>query len=363
MAHLLEHMLFKNTTNIPDMMAALTELSSEWNGNTSVDRTTYYEVVSSNRVLDALKLEEQRLFHSTFSAENLTTEMTVVRNEMDRADSDPTRVVWKQLMRSAYNDHGYAHATLGATSDVEYAPHSALRTFYEKHYRVDNAFVMVIGDFDANEVLEYVGKTFGAAPRPKEALPAAWTIELSHLGSTLSNVSLPMKKTMAWLGWRIPPMFTRESVALQLAMQTLGSKERGVLRKNLVVDTKQLVELQSMSYDLIDGGLHILIAEGNVNSNPDELAHILATSLYEHVYNPPSAQDLEESRQEELAQYHKYLSDWTLVPYLLLDAELQGDWQWGFQRQQWVKEVSIMEMQAALQKWIIPNAQHTRVIA
>jgi zinc protease len=43
MAHLLEHMLFKGTPSTKSVFAELSRRGAEFNGNTSYDRTTYYE--------------------------------------------------------------------------------------------------------------------------------------------------------------------------------------------------------------------------------------------------------------------------------------------------------------------------------
>lgn len=78
MAHLLEHMLFKSTTNIPNIKEYVGNLSKEWNANTSYDRTMYYETVTKDKVVEALSFEFDRLLNASFTQEDLRSEMTVV---------------------------------------------------------------------------------------------------------------------------------------------------------------------------------------------------------------------------------------------------------------------------------------------
>jgi len=47
MAHLLEHMVFKGTPSIPSVFAELGRRGMEFNGNTSYDRTTYFETFTA----------------------------------------------------------------------------------------------------------------------------------------------------------------------------------------------------------------------------------------------------------------------------------------------------------------------------
>ena len=361
MAHLLEHMLFKSSAISEDIKTSLTAMSSEWNGSTSVDRTNYYEIVSPEKVLDALALEYNRLLHATFTQEDLRTEMTVVRNEMDQGASDTNSVMVETMMRSAFDWHGYGRSTIGSPSDVEDAPFAALRAFYKKHYRASNAFLFLAGNFDCNAVLEYVTAHFGAVMTENDQpiTTANWTVEDAHRGTTRRDVFMPMSKVQAWLGWRMPPMFSRESVALQMAMQTLGSKERGALRKELVIDEKQLVDLQAMPNDLIDGGVYLLMGHGKNTDNPYQLAETISERVYAHLARGIPEQDLEDTRQDELSQYHEVFGDWQNLSYALVDAELQGDWQWMFVRKTMVESASYDEMMAAARKWIVPHAQTT----
>src|SRR4051794_27532257 len=69
MAHLLEHMLFKGTKNLPgssEVPKALRDRGAEYNANTGVDRTSYYESLpASDRNLEfAIRLEADRLVNS-----------------------------------------------------------------------------------------------------------------------------------------------------------------------------------------------------------------------------------------------------------------------------------------------------------
>jgi len=47
MAHLLEHMLFKGTPSVPSVFVELGRRGMEFNGNTSYDRTTYFETFTA----------------------------------------------------------------------------------------------------------------------------------------------------------------------------------------------------------------------------------------------------------------------------------------------------------------------------
>lgn len=83
MAHLLEHMVFKGTPSQSNIPGALQERGAEFNGTTWLDRTNYYETMpaSDENLEFAIKLEADRMVNSFIKAEDLASEMTVVRNE------------------------------------------------------------------------------------------------------------------------------------------------------------------------------------------------------------------------------------------------------------------------------------------
>lgn len=92
MAHLLEHMVFKGTKLHPDIPKALKDRGAIMNGTTWVDRTNYFETLSSegDNLEFAIRLEADRLFNSFIRREDLLSEMTVVRNEFERGEMIPS---------------------------------------------------------------------------------------------------------------------------------------------------------------------------------------------------------------------------------------------------------------------------------
>ncbi len=96
MAHLLEHMLFKGTPTHPDVPKALTNRGADFNGTTWLDRTNYYETLpaaterqAQENLEFAIRFEADRLLNSFVKAEDLASEMTVVRNEFEAARTAP----------------------------------------------------------------------------------------------------------------------------------------------------------------------------------------------------------------------------------------------------------------------------------
>ena len=124
MAHLLEHLVFKGTPNHPDIPQELTEHGASPNGTTWYDRTNYFETfgATDENLEWALDLEADRMVNSYISGDDLESEMTVVRNEMEMGENSPFGILMERTMSTMYLWHNYGNSTIGARSDVEDVP-------------------------------------------------------------------------------------------------------------------------------------------------------------------------------------------------------------------------------------------------
>jgi zinc protease len=96
-------MLFKGTPDHPDVPKVLKDHGADYNGTTWLDRTNYYETLpaSSENLEFALRLEADRLLNSNVKAEDLATEMTVVRNEFEQGENSPGQILFQRMMATA----------------------------------------------------------------------------------------------------------------------------------------------------------------------------------------------------------------------------------------------------------------------
>ena len=91
MAHLLEHLLFKGTPTNPEVWGEFSRRGLRANGTTWYDRTNYFASFAAND--DTLRWylgwQADAMVNSFIARKDLDTEMTVVRNEMERGENNP----------------------------------------------------------------------------------------------------------------------------------------------------------------------------------------------------------------------------------------------------------------------------------
>jgi predicted Zn-dependent peptidase len=174
-AHLFEHLMFMGTKRAPNKMfdAWMEAAGGQNNASTSSDVTDYFESGPSTLLPLFLWLEADRL--QTLGAEidrpKLDLQRDVVRNERRQmTENRPYGKVELRIPELLYPaTHPYHHPVIGSHADLEAASVEDVRSFFEEHYRPDNAALVVAGDVRAAEVKELAQRYFGFLSSPKGA--------------------------------------------------------------------------------------------------------------------------------------------------------------------------------------------------
>jgi zinc protease len=100
MAHLLEHLVFKGTPTHGDITGELKKRGVNYNGTTYFDRTNYYSSFPANddTLRWVLGMEADRMVNSFIAKTALDSEMTVVRNEMERGENSPMGILRERVL-------------------------------------------------------------------------------------------------------------------------------------------------------------------------------------------------------------------------------------------------------------------------
>lgn len=249
MAHLLEHMLFKPTPTHPRPDQELESRGAKYNGTTWVDRTNYYETLpATDENLEwAIAWEADRLVNCPIKGEDLTSEMTVVRNEFEMGENNAASVLEQRMFATAYEWHNYGKSTIGNRADIERVPVENLRAFYKKYYRPDNVVLFVGGRLEEAKALELVQKHFGPIARPAEPIRSTYTEEPAQDGERLVTLRRVGNVAVAGVVYHIPAASDEEFPATAILEATLTADKTGRLYKSLV-ERRRAAKIQGMAY-------------------------------------------------------------------------------------------------------------------
>jgi len=181
-AHQLEHMLFKGTTDRPIQFGRLfNALGSDSNAFTSYDQTAYFGTVERNKLQALLTLEADRMQNALIDAEELESEKRVVISELQGYENDPGYRLSRAVMRAVFPNSPYGLPIGGTRSDVQKFTVEQVREYYRNYYSPENATLVVVGDFDTDTTLATINETFGKIPNQESTPSVSGTQKLRSL--------------------------------------------------------------------------------------------------------------------------------------------------------------------------------------
>lgn len=176
LAHVFEHMMFRGTEKYPDYDQALGNYGPETNAWTGNDCTDYFVDVKAEYLEKVIEVEADRIRNLRFTNETFRTELGPVKEERRRFQvDDPDGFLGERFYELAYQKHTYHHPVIGWEEDLEknIQVEDGLefkRTFYSPGYCI----ISVAGNFDTDEVIEWIKKYYGdweAQPPPDIQIP------------------------------------------------------------------------------------------------------------------------------------------------------------------------------------------------
>lgn len=360
MAHLLEHLLFQGTPGHPDIPQELSERGAQPNGTTSVDRTNYYEIfpASDENLEWAIDLEADRMVNSFVSGEDLASEMTVVRNEMEDGENSPFGILMERVLSTAYLWHNYGNSTIGARSDVEGVPIERLQAFYRRYYQPDNAVLVVAGNFDETRALDLIVDRFAPIPRPDRAagdiLWPTYTAEPTQDGErsvTLRRVG-EVKLTMS--AYHIPAGSHEDFAALEILSFVLGDAPSGRLYRALV-ESGVATQTDTGARQRTEAGPFLVYAEVPSDGDLEEAVRVIDETLADVRVNPVTGDEVERARTALLNGINRAFNSSAGIALQLSEWAALGDWRLFFLHRDRLEGVTADDVNRVAQAYLKPD--------
>ncbi|WP_426321106.1 M16 family metallopeptidase [Pseudoduganella sp. R-43] len=367
MAHLLEHLLFKPTANFgikkgsKTPVEVLNQTGGRFNGTTWYDRTNYFSTFPANddNLKLMLELEADRMVNSPISQDDLWNnktqkgEMTVVRNEFERGESDPFRVTLERTMSVAFDWHNYGKSTIGARSDIEGVNIERLRAFYQRYYQPDNAILMVAGRFDEAKVLAQINELFGKIPKPSRVLAPTYTAEPTQDGERAVTIRRSGGTQIVAAGYHVAPASHPDAAALQVLGRILSEAPSGRLHKTLV-DAKLASSVMDLDFNQMEPGYHLFAAVVPKDGQTMAVEEAMLKALEDIKSNPVTEAEVERAKASIAKDIDQTVNDTARFTIALTSAQAAGDWRLFHQRRDQVEKIDAAAVQAAALKYLKP---------
>jgi zinc protease len=356
MAHLLEHLQFKGSTAHTNIPQELTEHGARTNASTWFDRTNYFETLQATdaNLQWALGLEADRMVHSFIAKKDLDSEMTVVRNEFESGENDPSSVLEERVLSTAFLWHNYGHSTIGARSDIENVPIDRLQAFYHRHYQPDNAVLLIAGRFDEPKTLATVQTLFGAIPAPSRELPRIYTQEPVQDGERSVTLRRTGDLAEVLAGYHIPAGSHPDAAPLDILLRVLTDSPSGRLYAALV-DTKKAARVGGTQYQLRDPGYWLVGADTRKDQSLDDAKTVMLGTLDTIAAKPVTSAEVDRARAAMLKNIDLALNDASRVGLQMSEWIAQGDWRLFFIYRDRLRAVTPADVNRVAQIYLKPS--------
>lgn len=228
-SHWVEHMQFKGTPTLAkgQIFRDVSRHGGVLNAMTSYDWTAYYETLPADQIDLAIAIESDRMTSSLFDAAETESERTVILSERQGAENRPTYLLYEELLGAAFRAHPYGHPVIGLEHDLRAITRDDLFDHYQAFYHPGNAFVVIVGDFVAEELAGRLERAFGQiTPGPKP--PAVRASEPEQLGERNVLVRRPAPTSYLQMAFHGPEAASPDVPALLIADAILsGGKGLG----------------------------------------------------------------------------------------------------------------------------------------
>lgn len=181
LAHFLEHMAFNGTKSLPGKMmldyfqANGVEFGRDINAQTGMDVTQYMIMnvpMKREGLIDtAIMAIADWSGGVTLEHKEIDDERGVILEEKRTGESSARRMQ-EQFLKSLFKDSKYAERNvIGTEAILKGFKYDELKDFYKKWYRPDLQAVVIVGDFDIDQMEAKVKKVMGAIPAHQNPAP------------------------------------------------------------------------------------------------------------------------------------------------------------------------------------------------
>lgn len=356
MAHLLEHLLFRGTPTLRNALAEFSKRGLAANGSTSSDRTNYYASFAADpdNLEWYLRWQADAMVNSLIAREDLDSEMTVVRNEMERGENNPFQVLLQRMQASAFQWHNYGKSTIGARSDVENVDIAQLQAFYRMYYQPDNAVLIVSGRFDPEKVLAIAGDAFGKIPKPDRRLPPEYTEEPVQDGERKVVLRRHGGSPLIAALFHAPASADPDFVALDMGVSILADTPSGRLYHELVGNG-----LSSSVFAFSSGqrqpGYAFFGAQLEEGMDQDKALSVMNDTISSVAKEPFKQEELDRMRNKWLTGWSRTYANPASLASALSESVGDGDWRLFFLQRDRVENVKLDDVQRVTAAYLVPS--------
>ena len=306
------------------------------NAYTGYDQTVFINDIPANELERWIELEAERfrmmalrLFH---------TELETVYEEFNISQDQDFKKMGQALRKLLFPNHPYGQKTvLGTAYDLKNPTQLGIQTFFQTYYVPNNMAIVLSGDFDPDQAVDWAIKYFGPYQRkqlPEFQLPTPTAIE-QPLRSEVFGQHAPY----LYLAWRFGDSQKDDFIMNGFLASLLSNGEVGLLDTELIQNQK-LLAASAWVWSYKDYNILGLYGKPRQGQSLEEVEQLLLDTI-----NKLRIGDFDEELiQAVINQFHvqeikDFESNQNRVETITETFVLEVDWQRFVNRFEWYNQL------------------------
>ncbi len=285
LAHLLEHLMFRGTSQIPNSKFNEIMLINgvENNAFTSRDFTVYHALTDISRLELVMALEADRMANLQINDKAFQNEQKVVYQEREQRVKNNSKTQFgEEVNKILWQGTPYEHPISGTLEEINTLTKEDALMFYHKYYSPSNAVLVVSGDITPKEIKPLVEKYFGHIKSDQKASRSKTTFTVFEKSDISIYKEMPhIESPKILITYIIPSILenAKEAFALSVFSNYLGESGNSYFQKELVQKQKVLSAGSDVDILYRGSGTFTISMLPLENSDLKENVSLLETSI------------------------------------------------------------------------------------
>ena len=289
------------------------------NAGTSYDMTMYYNIFPSNQLSKWMDVYVERFRNPIFRL--FQSELEAVYEEKNMYGDGPINAFSEYMFKETFGEHPYGRPVIGYTEHLKNPQPAKMREFYNTYYVANNMTLILVGDFNTEEIEPMIAEKFGTWRRGELPKEPTYTLPKFN-GPTIKEVRMTPVK----MGALIFPGIKNsdpDMIPLSMACSIFFNGETGLADK-LTLENK-LMGAMLMPLSLEDHGANLMLIIPKLVGQSHEEAEALVFECLDQLKRGDFSDELFEAvRMDMLMGRLRATEDLYKLANLFLEMESSG---------------------------------------
>lgn len=246
------------------------------NAHTSEDETVYQENIPSNEIENWAIVQSERFKNMVIRG--FHTELEAVYEEYNRGLTNDFWKVFEHMNKLLFPNHPYGtQTTIGTQEHLKNPSIVNIENYFRKYYVPNNVAICMSGDFDPNTTIDIIEKYFG--DWEASATSPVQFDQAPQMPQDIQTCDVyGLEQEMVILGWRLPGRSDREWDKAEILEALMSNGKSGLADIDLVQQQKVL-GFESGAMGMTDGSEFLMIGVPKDGQTLDEVKDLMLAEV------------------------------------------------------------------------------------